>query len=276
MTWTNSDRCRCRLCACRYRLGSQIGAEQPKVRHLGALLGEARSSPGERGPQGSQRAPDVDLVVDERRLGGAQIRQILREGSGASQETPWSQKGTPETITWRILGMSLQKTSSDDRSDPTVASAHLRSSSQDCSSRSSSRTKKGSEASRVRNRSNWRRLSELRRAGTRLPLGGTDRVSTPPPLRHRAPTPRPSQHRQQRVAPRLGRQRLRQRRALAWSTRQAGSGPRRRRPPPLSRWPPRQKSQPWEPAPQRRATPEPPAAEHPAKGSAERQDPRRR
>jgi hypothetical protein len=79
--------------------------------------------------------------------------------------------------------MSLQKTSSDDRSDPTVASAHSRSSSQDCSSRSSSRTKKGSEAPRVRNRSNWRRPSELRRAATRLPLGGTDRVSTPPLLR---------------------------------------------------------------------------------------------
>jgi hypothetical protein len=79
--------------------------------------------------------------------------------------------------------MSMQKTSSDDRSDPTVASAHSRSSSQDCSSRSSSRTKKGSEASRVRNRSNWRRPSELHRVGTRLPLGGTDRVSTPPLLR---------------------------------------------------------------------------------------------
>jgi hypothetical protein len=63
-------------------------------------------------------------------------------------------KGMPEIITWRILGTSLQKTSKDDRSDPTVASAHSRSSSQDYSSRSSSRTKKGSEASRVRNRSN--------------------------------------------------------------------------------------------------------------------------
>jgi hypothetical protein len=72
---------------------------------------EARSSPGEGGPQGPQRAPDVDLVADERRLGGTQIRQILREGSGASQKTPWSQKkGMPETITWRILGTSLQKT----------------------------------------------------------------------------------------------------------------------------------------------------------------------
>jgi hypothetical protein len=69
----------------------------------------------------------------------------------------------PKTVTWRILGTSLQKTSSDDRSDPTVASAHSRSSSQDWSSRSSSRTKTGFEASRVRNRSNWRRPSELRR-----------------------------------------------------------------------------------------------------------------
>jgi hypothetical protein len=62
------------LCACRCCLCSQIGAEQPKVRHLSALLGEACGSPGERGPQGSQRAPDIDLVADERRLGGAQIR----------------------------------------------------------------------------------------------------------------------------------------------------------------------------------------------------------
>jgi hypothetical protein len=86
----------------------------------------------------------------------------------------------PETVTWRILGTSLQKTSSDDRSDPTVASAHSRSSSQDWSSRSSSRTKTGSEASWVRNRSNWRRPPELCRTATRLPPGGMNRVSTPP------------------------------------------------------------------------------------------------
>jgi hypothetical protein len=54
------------LCACLCRLCSQIGAEQPKIRLLGALLGEARSSPGERGPQGSQRALDIDLVANER------------------------------------------------------------------------------------------------------------------------------------------------------------------------------------------------------------------
>jgi hypothetical protein len=88
-----------------------------------------------------------------------------------------------ETVTWRILGTSLQKTSSDDRSDPTVASARSRSSSQDWSSRSSSRTKTGFEASRVRNQSSWRRPSELHRTATRLPLGGTDRVSTPPLFR---------------------------------------------------------------------------------------------
>jgi hypothetical protein len=50
-----------RCCLC-----SQIGAEQPKVRYLGAPLGEARGSPGKRGPQGSQRAPDVDLATDKR------------------------------------------------------------------------------------------------------------------------------------------------------------------------------------------------------------------
>jgi hypothetical protein len=77
-----------RLCACRCCLCSQIDTEQPKVRHLSALLGEARGSPGKRGPQGPQRTLDIDLAVDERRLGDAQIRQILREGSGASQRTP--------------------------------------------------------------------------------------------------------------------------------------------------------------------------------------------
>jgi hypothetical protein len=86
----------------------------------------------------------------------------------------------PEIITWRILGTSLQKTSKDDRSDPNVALAHSRSSSQGCSSRSLSRTKKGSEASRVQNRSNWRCPSELRHAGTRLPLDGTGRGPAPP------------------------------------------------------------------------------------------------
>ena len=77
-----------RLCACRLCLCSQIDTEQPKVRHLGALLGQARDSPGKRGLQGPQRTPDIDLAADERRLVGAQIRQILKEGSGASQRTP--------------------------------------------------------------------------------------------------------------------------------------------------------------------------------------------
>jgi hypothetical protein len=86
----------------------------------------------------------------------------------------------PEIITWRILGTSLQRTSKVDRSDPAVASARSRIPSQDCSSRSSSRTKRGSEAPRVRNRSNWRRPSELRRVGTRLPLDGTGRGPAPP------------------------------------------------------------------------------------------------
>jgi hypothetical protein len=167
--------------------------------------------------------------------------------------------------------MSLQKTSKDDRSDPIVASAHSRSSSQDCFSRSPSRTKKGSEASRVRNRSNWRRLLELHRAGTRLPLGGTDRVSTPPSPRHRAPMPRPSQRRQQQVAPRLGRQRLQQQLAPAPVACPVGPRPRPRQPPPLARWPPRQKSRPRELAPRRLVPPEPPAVERLSSSSPPRQ-----
>jgi hypothetical protein len=182
----------------------------------------------------------------------------------------------PETVTWRILGTSLQKTSSDDRSDPTVASAHSRSSSQDWSSYSSPRTKTRSEASRVRNRSNWRRPSELRRTATRLPPGGTDRVSTPPLPRHRAPTPRPSQRRQRPVAPRLGRRRLQWRQVSASPARPVGLGPRPRQPPPLSQWPPQQKSQHREPAPRRLVPPEPLAVEHLARRSAERQGPERR
>jgi hypothetical protein len=85
----------------------------------------------------------------------------------------------PETVTWRILGTSPQRTSSDDRSEPTVASARLRSSSQDWSSSSSSRMKIGSEASRVRNRSNWPRASGLRRTATRLPPAWMNCASTP-------------------------------------------------------------------------------------------------
>jgi hypothetical protein len=77
-----------RLCACRRRLRSQIDTEQPKVCHLGAPLGEALGSLVKRGPQEPQRTPDIGLAADERQLGGAQIRQILRKGSGASQRTP--------------------------------------------------------------------------------------------------------------------------------------------------------------------------------------------
>jgi hypothetical protein len=138
----------------------------------------------------------------------------------------------PKIITWRILGTSLQKTSKDDRSDPTIALSHSRSSSQDCSSRSSSRTKKGSEASRVQNRSNWRRPSELRRAGIRLPLDGTGRAPAPPPPRHQVATPRPSQRRRRRVAPWLGRQRPRQRPAPAPAACLVGPRPRPRQQPP--------------------------------------------
>jgi hypothetical protein len=60
------------------------------VRRLSASLGKAFGSLGKRGPQEPQRTPDTGLVADEQRLGGAQIRQILKKGSRVSQRMPWS------------------------------------------------------------------------------------------------------------------------------------------------------------------------------------------
>jgi hypothetical protein len=196
------------LCACRCRLGSQIGAEQPKVRHLGALLREARSSPGERGPQGSQRALDVDLVADERRL-GAQIHQILREGSGASQKTPWSQKKVcQKPLPGGFWGRPCRKPPATTGATPPLL-RHTR----------GARPKTAPPAHRQERRRDPRphgsgtgatgadpRSSAAQGQGCR----SAERIAfpRPPPPRHRAPTPRPSQCRQQQVAPRLGRQRL--------------------------------------------------------------------
>jgi hypothetical protein len=81
--------CQCLWCHAQVLVTVTPGVLQ-KVRHLGAPLGEALGSPSMRGPQGPQRTPDIGLAADERRLGGAQIRQILRKGSGASQRMPWS------------------------------------------------------------------------------------------------------------------------------------------------------------------------------------------
>ena len=66
----------------------QLITEQPEVRRLGAPLGKVFGSLGKSGPQEPQRTPDVGLAADVRRLGGAQICQILRKGSGASQRMP--------------------------------------------------------------------------------------------------------------------------------------------------------------------------------------------
>jgi hypothetical protein len=54
-----------RLCTCRRCLHPQLITEQPKVRRLGALLGEALGSLSKRGPQEPQRTPDVGLAMDE-------------------------------------------------------------------------------------------------------------------------------------------------------------------------------------------------------------------
>jgi hypothetical protein len=75
-----------------------------------------------------------------------------------------------------------------DRSDPIAASAHSRSSSRDCSSRSSSRTKRGFEAPQDQNRSACPRCSlGSRRARTRSPLPRTGRGSAPPSSKAPAP-----------------------------------------------------------------------------------------
>jgi hypothetical protein len=133
-----------------------------------------------------------------------------------------------------------------DRSDPIAASAHSRSSSRDCSSRSLSRTKRGFEAPRVQNRSAYPRLSlGSRHARIRSLLPRTGRGSAPPsprrrdPLRsaHRVPprlrrqasdhrprvaVPQPSQHRRRRMAPwaerhSLGRSWCRRRQHVRWA-----------------------------------------------------------
>jgi hypothetical protein len=68
-----------------------------------------------------------------------------------------------------------------DRSDPIAASAYSRSSSRDCSSRSSSRTKRGFEVPRVQNRSACPHYSlGSRRAGIRSLLPKTGRGSARP------------------------------------------------------------------------------------------------
>jgi hypothetical protein len=84
--------CRRRLFLRRRCLHLQLITEQPKVRHLGAPLGEAFISLGKRSPQEPQRTPDVGLAADEQRLGGAHVRQFLRKGSRVLQRMPWSRK----------------------------------------------------------------------------------------------------------------------------------------------------------------------------------------
>jgi hypothetical protein len=181
----------------------------------------------------------------------------------------------PEIITWTILGTSLQRTSKVDRSDPTVASAHSRSPSQDCSSRSSSRTKRdprphgsGTKATGAAPRSCAARGQGCRSTGRVA-------VPRPPPPRHQVATPRPSQRRRRWVAPRPERQRPRQQPAPAPVACLVGPRPRPRQQPPPARRPPRQKSQPQELAPRQLVPPEPPAVGRLARRSAGRRGPAR-
>jgi hypothetical protein len=173
-----------------------------------------------------------------------------------------------------------------DQSDPIAASAYPRSSSRDCSSRSSSRMKRGFEAPRVQNRSACpRRSLGSRRAGMRSPLPKTGRGSAPPPPRRRDPlqsthrvpprlrrqassyrpraaAPQPSQRQRQWVAPQAKRQQPRQKLVPAPATRQVGSRPRPHQQPPPARRPPRRRGQPGELAPWQLVPPRSPAWGH--------------
>jgi hypothetical protein len=91
--------CRRRLCPRRRCLRLQLITEQPKVRHLGAPLGEAFISLGKRGLLGPQRTPDAALTADEQQLGGAHIRKFLKKESRVLQRMPWSRKVYTQILT---------------------------------------------------------------------------------------------------------------------------------------------------------------------------------
>jgi hypothetical protein len=80
------------LRSCRHRLRLQLIAEQPKVRHLGALLGEALVGLGKHGSLGPQRILDVALTAKEQRLGSAHVRKFLRKENRILQRMLWSRK----------------------------------------------------------------------------------------------------------------------------------------------------------------------------------------
>ena len=77
-----------RLCPHHLYLRLQLITEQPKVRHLGAPLGEALIDLGKRGLPGPQRLPNVALAMDEQRLSGAHVHELLREKIGYHKECP--------------------------------------------------------------------------------------------------------------------------------------------------------------------------------------------
>jgi hypothetical protein len=204
-------------------------------------------------------------------------------------------KGMPEILTWRILGTSLERTSRVDRSDPTVASEHSRSSSQACSSRSSSRTKRGFEAPRVQNRSLSPHCSlGPRRARMRSPLTRTGHGSAPPPPRRRHLVDASSTSSTKGAGLRspasgssasaisasaatdgpMGRTAIASAEAGAGVGNTSG-GVKAAAAPVVSpaRRPPQQRGQPEEPAPRQLVPPEPPALGHLVRRSASRRGP---
>jgi hypothetical protein len=153
MTWPSSNCCRC--ASARAAAASAPRSTQSNRRSAtSALRWERRSVAPASVVLRDRSEPQTSA---SRRMNDdlAALRSVRSSGkeAGSHKECLDHVKGMLEIITWRILGTSLQRTSKVDRSDPTVASAHSQSPSQDCSSRSSSRTKRGSKAPLVQNRS---------------------------------------------------------------------------------------------------------------------------
>jgi hypothetical protein len=101
---------------------------------------------------------------------------------------PWSREAYAQILTWKTLGTSLERTSMVNRSDLIAASACSRSSFRDCSSRSSLRKRRSSEALRLQNRSGCSHHSlGLRCAGIRPLLSKTGRGSARPSSKASSP-----------------------------------------------------------------------------------------
>jgi hypothetical protein len=93
--------CQHRLCPRRRCLRLQLLTEQPKVRRLGALLGDALIGLGKHSPLGPQRFPNSALATEEQRLSGAHVRELLKRKIEYHKECPDHTGCTPKSLPGR-------------------------------------------------------------------------------------------------------------------------------------------------------------------------------